>query len=246
MSLMRGIKTGQIYVPRISTAAANTKHIYNYLNIEPKFNSKAFMKTEKINVHFNKIVECRYFQGMLKGNLQDKTREIYLSQDVDYLKAYIQALKKLKLLSGQFDQNNHVTRSIDHLISKINSEIKAPKPEKQISGTREYIAFISENSNTNEPAKILAALYPCVWIYLKLANYLNKNGIENNKLQWVRKWALYYSSDEMIKDVEIMENLLNNFCEKNSSIIPAVQELIEHSLIHEYNFFESVVDESQK
>ncbi len=217
-------------------------------NANSNFNTSFYMSTDVINHEFYKIVNGKYIYGMLKGSLPETTRQIYLSQDFYFLEEYISSLNVLEKLVESKDKS-----FIKHLIQMAKEEkemetkqIKRKATNVSIPAARKYIYFIHKAALTKDPAKIAASLYPCMWVYYELANYLRKNKSRLNNSHWVNEWIEEYSTKQSNSELHTMENLIDRLSNQNEREVNEIQAIILNGLELEYSFFEGAAEQSLK
>lgn len=199
-------------------------------------------KTESI---WKKLLDHPFVKEIYSGDLSKEKFEFYLKQDFYYLD---QSMRNMGLLIAKAEDIEVRRKLINILYSELQVEFSEYKkqllelnidPEEakkfktsqaNISYTN-YLLSISSQKNFEEG---MAALLPCYWSYLKIAE-ANQEKLKKNNNKYYLDWASVYTRAEYKDLVEDMINILEKYL--NKSNFGLIQETFSNSLKFEYEFF---------
>lgn len=189
---------------------------------------------------YEKTLQHPFLVELAAGTLDKDRFELYLVEDMAYLKAYSEILLTLAnkapseswkqlLLKGSEDS----TKEAEHIrttyfqFTKYNS-----KPPSKASAA--YIFFLRDTVNDGSFAEGLAAVLPCYWIYWEVGRSLKLRGSKNATYQ---RWIDYYS-DDAYRDTVVAILKMMNLAAKDQPAEKLIQ-IFATGANHEYLFWDS-------
>jgi len=179
-----------------------------------KFSERAWHQILPI---YKSIVEHPFNKELMKGTLPQKVFAHYSAQDSLYL---IDFTKSLALLAAKLDDPSDIAK-IMGLVRESTIEKKATD-EKNTSrqltteaapATILYTNYLLMVASYKSREELAAALLPCFWIYLKLADDLKDQQTPSNPYT---KWIETYSSANYRKSVNVMIALTDKLADRAS------------------------------
>jgi thiaminase (transcriptional activator TenA) len=156
---------------------------------------------------YKAIVEHPFNQELMKGTLPKNAFDYYSEQDSLFLGDFT---KSLKLLATKLGDPSDVEK-IMNLVAESAAEgkddrgNKTPEP-RAAPATLLYTSHLLRIAFTQSKEELAAALLPCYWIYLKLAEDLKGQTTASNPYT---KWIGTYSSLKYRKSVNVMIELVD-------------------------------------
>lgn len=178
---------------------------------EDSFSKQAWVKNMNI---FNKIKNHPFNQELMQGTLQKKVFNFYKSQDTYYLKNFSKALIKLaSKLNNTKDIRlilKHASNTFDENLSKEVVNLTNISQSNFM-----YSHYLLSLSVWGTKEELVAAILPCYWIYLKLAQFI-KNKVKDIHNHPFLSWINLYSSSSYFKDVQDFIQLTNRIYQSAS------------------------------
>jgi len=189
-----------------------------------------------------------FVQGIGDGSLDVEIFKHYLRQDYVYLigfsrffglatakgenLAQMQTLSKILETTLNIEMDLHRQICADFGITP--EELKATRPAPNCLA---YTSYLLASAHQGDAVDILAALLPCSWGYVEIANHLKKKGLPEEK--HYRQWIETYSSKEFW---DLNEWLKSEF-DRLAKIVSGdkarrLQEIFDFSSLWEYMFWE--------
>ncbi len=172
-----------------------------------KFSDEAWKEILPI---YKTIVEHPFNQELMKGTLPKNVFDYYSEQDSLYL---IDFTKSLELLASKIEDPSDVERLME-LVAQSAAEGKNEREKTQqpraAPATLLYTSYLLRVAFTKSKEELAAALLPCFWIYLKLAEDLKGQTMPSNPYM---KWVDTYSSSEYRNSVNVMIELVNKLAD---------------------------------
>lgn len=166
------------------------------LPLHAKFSDEAWKKIQPvydaIRVHpFNVELE--------KGTLSSEKYQFYLAQDSLYLTDYARALG---VLGSKLDAIPDIKKVLaDAMDCLIDEKKPLDKPVTQTPSAFAYVNFLLATAAFKSREELAAALLPCYWIYLKVAEAMKPSLTPKHPY---REWIERYASEKYKKTVEEM------------------------------------------
>ena len=207
---------------------------------------------EILRKHADPIWEANFkhpfVQGIGDGSLQIDIFKHYLRQDYAYLMGFarffgvaaakgetlaqMQTLAKILETTLNVEMDLHRQICADFDIRPEELEATRPAPYCQA-----YVSYLLANAYQGDMVDILAALLPCSWGYVEIANRLKKIGLPEEK--HYRQWIETYSSREFW---DLNEWLKSEFDRLAASVseekAQKLQDIFSYSSLWEYMFWE--------
>lgn len=189
---------------------------------------------------YEKTLQHPFLVELAEGTLSKERFELYLVEDIAYLKAYRELLLSLSdkapnrewkqfLIQGSED----CAKEVDHIHSTYLSGRKtSSKPPSKTNAA--YIAFLHKNVNQRSFTEGLAAVLPCYWIYWEVGRTLKLRGSKNTTYQ---RWIDYYSDDAYRVTVTTILKMMNEAAKDQSS--EKLIQIFATGANHEYLFWDS-------
>jgi len=206
---------------------------------------KLIKETEE---NWQKVIKHPFVEEIFLGDLPEEKFKFYLKQDYYYLN---QSMRNMAILISKVDQVSTKQKLIDVIYSEANVEFAKYekllklydiKPEgfEKMEMTYANVAYsnyllaVSSQSTYGEG---LAALLPCYWSYLKMAEE-NMNKLQYNDNSIYRDWASVFQREEFSELVENLIQLLE--VEINSNNYLKIKYHFNNSIKFEYEFFDDI------
>ncbi len=176
-----------------------------------KFSEVAWKKIEPL---YQKISKHPFNQGLLDGSLSKERFAFYSYQDSLYLSEYA---KVLGVLATRLEDSKSSKRVLQFALDCLKEEKEVKEKHALVKKTGmnpanfAYTQFLLATSAYKSTEELAAALLPCYWIYLRLAqDFKSQMKKENPYFHWVEMYASEkYQSD--VKDlIEIVDSLALN------------------------------------
>jgi thiaminase (transcriptional activator TenA) len=203
---------------------------------------------KKSNVIWERNFEHPFVQGIGNGSLDDDRFRHYLAQDYVYLINYVRffamgVVKGLDLeMMRRFSSFVEITINTEMDIHRgicadfgiTPEELEATRPSPTCTA---YTSFLLKTAYEGDMADIAAALLPCSWGYLDIAQRLKERGLPDKK--HYRTWIESYASEEFVEVVDWCKDLLNRLA---ADVAPRkmqrLQWIFDNALQYEYLFWE--------
>ncbi|MFW6294645.1 MAG: hypothetical protein ACOC1M_02865 [Halanaerobium sp.] len=199
-------------------------------------------------VNWKKVIEHQFVKEIYSGDLADDIFKFYLKQDYYYLN---QSMRNMAVLISKLDDVNAKQKLISVLNSEANVEFEEYKKlldyynidhenhedfELSYANTA-YSNYLLAVSSQNTFIEGLAALIPCYWLYLKMAEEHSAQ-LKRNKNEIYKNWAAVYKREEFKKLVEDLIILLEAGLSKDN--FELIKYQFNNSIKFEYQFFDDV------
>lgn len=153
-------------------------------------------------------------EELRKGSLPQEKFHYYDQQDALYLSVFTKVLLRLASQLQDPAQIKTILKMAEDCISeKKQKGTVAVHEAKKMPANFMYSHYLLSTAAHEPPEVLAAALLPCFWIYLKLAEDLKKDVAPGNPYA---QWVKMYSSNKYKNDVEAMVRIVNTLA-KNSS-----------------------------
>jgi thiaminase/transcriptional activator TenA len=207
---------------------------------------------EILRKNADKIWEANYnhpfVQGIGDGGLDVEIFKHYLRQDYVYLIAFsrffglaaakgenlaqMQTLSKILEATLNVEMDLHRQICSDFGITPAELEATRPAPN-----CLAYTSYLLASAHQGDAVDILAALLPCSWGYIEIANRLKEKGLPEEK--HYRQWIETYSSAEFWDLNEWLKSEFDRLAQVVSkSKARRLQEIFDYSSLWEYMFWE--------
>ncbi len=203
---------------------------------------------EETEDNWKKVIEHQFVKEIFKGDLKEDIFKFYLKQDYYYLNQSMRNMAvliskqqnikaKQKLIAVLYSEANVEFAELEKLLEFYNIDADHYEKFELSYANISYSNYLLAVSSQNNFAEGLAALIPCYWLYLKIAEKhadklkTNQNGIYKN-------WASVFKRKEFKKLVEDLINLLEaEITEDNFAML---KYHFNNSIKFEYHFFDEV------
>ena len=181
---------------------------------ENKFSELAWNQIKPI---YQKIDDHPFNRKLAQGTLAKDKYQFYKDQDAYYLKKFSKALSMLATKLDEIPDIkmvlNLASNSFDEDLSLTEISLKGVTPSNFT-----YTHFLLSTASLGTKEELAAAILPCYWIYLKVADDLKK--IAKNDAPYI-SWIEFYSSKGYRKDVLKMIDLTNKLAKEST---PEIRE----------------------
>ena len=167
---------------------------------------------------WEKIFNHPFVIELYSGNLPFKKFKYYLLQDYSYLVGISKAFSIIaaksnpdqmrKILKIAEMEANTEMKNYEALLNEIGIEMEEAIKTKPSPTNYAYVNFIISTSFMEDEYKGMAALLPCFWTYMEIAER-NKKLLEGNRSHIYKKWAMEYLSGEYKNLVEMLISIVN-------------------------------------
>lgn len=203
---------------------------------------------EATKENWEKVIDHQFVEQIFVGELTEDIFKFYLKQDYYYLN---QSMRNMAILISKQQKVKAKQRLIDVIYSEANVEfaeyeklldlynINKNQSEKfELSYANiSYSNYLIAVSSQNTFAEGLAALLPCYWIYLKMAEKHGDKLIVNQN-EIYKNWAAVFKREEFRQLVEDLIFLLE--AEFNEDNYEMLKYHFNNSIKFEYQFFDDV------
>lgn len=152
----------------------------------------------------DEIIKHPFVQGIANGQLPKEALTFYVGQDFNYLNAFIKVYAAAIQKSQTRADMAIFAKQIDFIL---NSEIhphhnfcnvagvayESLQHEAQAPGTYLYNEHMYSAARTGDLIDIVAAMTPCPWTYVEIANLLVKEG-KNTSDNVFKPWIDFYAN----------------------------------------------------
>lgn len=213
--------------------------------------SKSVFLREKASTIWDKILNHPFVVELYTGNLPFHKFKYYILQDYNYLVTMVKVLSIVAVKAPNIVQSKKALHlayatvtgemeNYENLLKEMGLTIEDAESSTPNPTNIAYMNFLLSTSFLNDYWITMAALLPCFWTYLDIAEK-HREKLERNQSSLYRKWASTYLSKEYKEVVEIFKN------EVDSSSI-AVDEMwpyFELASKYEYMFWSSAYGEEK-
>lgn len=151
----------------------------------------------------HKIYQHPFVEGIGNGDLPKEALTFYVGQDYNYLNAFIKvyaaAIQKsqtradMAIFAKQIDFILHSEIHPHHNFCNVAGvKYETLQHEPQAPGTYLYNEHMYRSARTGDLIDIVAAMTPCPWTYLKIANRFVKQG-KNTDDNVFKPWIEFYA-----------------------------------------------------
>ena len=197
---------------------------------------------------WKKVIEHPFVNEIFKGDLAADIFKFYLKQDYYYLNKSMQTIAiliakisrikaKQKLISILYSEANVEFAKYEELLDIYNIDRENYDKFELSYANISYSNYLLAVSSQNTFAEGLAALVPCYWLYLKMAEY-HSDKLKANKNEIYKDWAAVFKRKEFINLVEELTILLESEINKDNYELIKCQFI--NSIKFEYQFFDDV------
>lgn len=204
--------------------------------------------TKETKENWQKVIKHPFVEEIFSGELPEDKFKFYLKQDYYYLN---QSMRNMAILISKVDQVSTKQQLIDVIYSEANVEFAKYeellnhyeiKPENFENMEMTYANIAYSNyllavSSQSTYAEGLAALIPCYWTYLKMAE-VNMDKLNYNDNHIYRDWASVFQREEFKELVNSLIMLLE--AEINADNFLKIRYHFNNSIKFEYEFFDDI------
>lgn len=195
-----------------------------------------------------KVVKHPFVDQIYRGELAEEIFKFYLLQDHYYLN---QSMRNMAILISKAENLKEKQQLIDILNLEANVEFakyqelleyykleaKSAEEMELTYSNLAYSNYLLAVSSQAGFAEGMAALIPCYWIYLKMAEY-HQHKLKENDNQIYQEWAAVFNSADYKRLVKNMLAILEkNLTEEN---FKKINYHFNNSIKFEYQFFSDV------
>ncbi|ADQ14169.1 TenA family protein [Halanaerobium hydrogeniformans] len=195
-----------------------------------------------------KVVKHPFVDEIYRGKLAEETFKFYLIQDHYYLN---QSMRNMAILISKAENLKQKQQLIDilnieanvefakyqELLEYYSLEVKSAEEMKMTYSNIAYSNYLLAVSSQAGFAEGMAALIPCYWIYLKMAEY-HHHKLKENDNQIYQDWATVFKSSDYKELVENMVEILEKEIETKN--FKKLNYHFKNSIKFEYQFFSDV------
>lgn len=159
-------------------------------------------------------------------------------------------------LAEWFDSLYHST--VDFEMQFQNELLQSLTSEKEIAAgkdgamavaatttTSNYVSFLRKTTSSGSLEGMVAAMAPCPWSYLEIAEKLSSKDNGDIRKKVYRKWVQFYASDESQKQVKELKDILGIMYENASKSLQInMQNHFVEACKHEYEFWEMAYNQA--
>ena len=197
-----------------------------------------------------KVVNHPFVDEIYRGQLAEEVFKFYLIQDHYYLNQsmrnmaiLISKAKNLKAKQQLIDilnvEANVEFAKYQELLEYYKLEAKSAEEMDMTYSNLAYSNYLLAVSSQVGFAEGMAALIPCYWIYLKMAEY-HQGKLKENNNQIYQDWAAVFKSSDYSRLVENMIDILG--AELNENNFKKLNYHFKNSIKFEYQFFSDVYE----
>ncbi|MFW6028950.1 MAG: thiaminase II [Halanaerobiales bacterium] len=194
---------------------------------------------------WKKLLDHPFIKKLYSGDLSKEKFKFYLKQDFYYLD---QSMRNMGLLIAKAEDIEVRRKLINILYSESEVEFSeykkqllelniGPEEAKNIKASRaniSYTNYLLAVSSQKSFKEGMAALLPCYWSYLKIAE-ANQDKLKKNKNKYYLDWATVYTRVEYKDLVNEMISILEMYLDESN--FDLLQETFKNSLKFEFEFF---------
>ena len=175
--------------------------------------SFSVLAREKIMPIYQEILHHPFNQELKAGTLSKDKFEFYKRQDAIYLKEFA---KSLTILAAKMDDPDDAQRILKLALACLQEESIARGYQEEVEmeampATLFYTNYLLNVAAYKSREELAAALLPCFWIYLLVAEDLRAHiSVENPYAGWFRE----YGSDSYRESVQTMIDLTDRLASK--------------------------------
>ncbi len=192
--------------------------VTSYAVAAPKFSAAAWKKAAPI---YDRIVKHPFNVELSQGTLSAERFAFYKAQDAAYLTAFAKALGQLAV---KLDVENDIADVVGFMRDCLDERDAKAKPTPPTAASLFYTSYLLATAAYRPPEETAAALLPCFWLYLVLAQELKKNSPEKNPYA---AWLDAYSSEKYRQAVDKMIALTDRLAERS----PRAKERMEEAFL---------------
>ena len=169
---------------------------------------------------WKKIFEHPFVTELYKGTLPIEKFRFYTLQDYNYL---ISAIRNFSIIASKSDTVESMREVVEILHLESVSEFRGyEKALKELGYTLadavniqpipmnvSYVNFLLSTSSLKSYAEAITSVLPCFWTYSEIAEY-HKDKLQKNRNRIYTEWASVYFSEDYLKLVRKIRNLVDN------------------------------------
>ena len=188
-----------------------------------------------------------FVRGLVDGSLDQETFKFYVIQDAYYLEGFAAAHslaayhtedKQLALAFSegvvstiQDELSLHDSFITDLNITDENLANYIPSPNAYA-----YMNHLKIQAQTGDPAKTVACLLPCYWLYEQIGQHLLEEGTDN---KLYARWIKTYADPGFSAVVEKFKSIMNDLAEgKTEAEIQELLHIFAQSTYYEFLFWD--------
>jgi len=213
--------------------------------------SKSSILREKASDIWEKILNHPFVVELYTGELPFSKFKYYILQDYNYLVTMTKVLSIASAKAPNIMQTKKalhlaymtVTGEMENyekLLSDMNLSIKDAVSTTPNPSNVAYMNFLLSTSYMMDYWTTMAALLPCFWTYLEIAEK-HKDKLESNPSTIYRRWASTYLSREYKEIVDIFRNEVDS----SSLTVDEMRPYFELALKYEYMFWSAAYSEEK-
>ncbi|MCL7403644.1 MAG: thiaminase II [Thaumarchaeota archaeon] len=213
--------------------------------------SKSSILREKASSIWEKILEHPFVVELYTGELPFSKFKYYVLQDYNYLVTMIKVLSIVSAKAPNIMQTKKalylaymtVTGEMENyekLLSEMNLTIRDAVSTTPNPSNVAYMNFLLSTSYMMDYWATMAALLPCFWTYLEIAEK-HKDKLESNPSTIYRRWASVYLSKEYKEIVDIFRNEVDS----SSLTVDEMWPYFELASKYEYMFWSAAYSEEK-
>lgn len=169
---------------------------------------------------WKRIFEHPFVTELYKGTLPIEKFRFYTLQDYNYL---ISAIRNFSIIASKSDTVESMREVVEILHLESVSEFRGyEKSLKELGYTLadavnvqpipmnvSYVNFLLATSSLKSYAEAITSVLPCFWTYAEIAEY-HKDKLQKNGNRIYTEWASVYFSEDYLKLVRKIRNLVDN------------------------------------
>jgi thiaminase/transcriptional activator TenA len=213
--------------------------------------SKSSILREKASNIWEKILEHPFVVELYAGELPFSKFKYYILQDYNYLVIMIKVLSIVSAKAPNITQTKKalylaymtVTGEMENyekLLLDMNLSIKDAVSTTPNPSNVAYMNFLLSASYMMDYWTTMAALLPCFWTYLEIAEK-HKDKLESNPSTIYRRWASTYLSKEYKEIVDIFRSEVDS----SSLTVDEMRPYFELASRYEYMFWNAAYSEEK-
>lgn len=189
------------------------------------------------------IVNHPFHQALANATLSEQQFAFYLQQDRLYLRDFTAALSALEKRTQDqaavfFRQQKTNTQNLEFALQTQSAEQEASLLGEPTLATLAYGLFVLEQCRHAHLASALAALFPCYWIYLEIAQRLDFTILPQHPYQ---NWIDTYRSDRFAALVRQLQEMFEAYLENAApATLSQAMQIFARSCYLEWQFVEAV------
>ncbi len=166
------------------------------------------------------IFERQFIVELVEGRLPLKIFKFYILQDYNYL---VSAIRNFSIIASRADTVESMREVVEILHLESVSEFRGyEKLLRDLDYTladavniqpvpmnTTYVNFLLSTSSLKSYPEAITSVLPCFWSYAEIVEF-HKDKLKNNRNKIYRKWASAFLSEDYLKLVRKIRNLVDN------------------------------------